>query len=225
MQMRPARITNCLTVPVSPVEAKSRSLSQRLGSGSLLFTKRRGRGFRETWQRRAARIDVGSVLAAPFRRICNMIPSTFSPAWRAAIERGDASHFESQADLTAFFRATSMIGGCFLDLPESQRDKVVGLRERFPAAIAEARTEATREREVADVAPRFIGRTNTDLIPTLADLKPELIAIEAEIGKVAPPIPSAKDIYARRAKARGAWDEVIAVRNAKFDAFLNRKPG
>lgn len=155
-----------------------------------------------------------------------MIPTaTFSPAWRAAIERGDASHFESQADLAAFFRATSMIGGCFNDLPESQRDKVIGLRERFPAAIAEARAVATREREAADGAPRFIGRTNPDRMPTLAELKPELIAIEAEIGKVAPPTPSAKDIYARRAKARNAWDDVIARRNEKFDAFLMGRPG
>lgn len=113
-----------------------------------------------------------------------MIPATFSVAWRAAIERGDASQFASQSDLAAFFRATSMIGGCFKDLPDEQRDRVVSLRERFPAAIAEARATATRERE-AEGGPRYIiGRSNPGHVPTLAELQPELDAIDTELGKI-----------------------------------------
>ncbi|RVA71180.1 hypothetical protein EN914_32010 [Mesorhizobium sp. M7A.F.Ca.CA.001.08.2.1] len=143
------------------------------------------------------------------RKPRSMIPSTFSPAWRAAVERGDVSQFKSQSDLAAFFRATSMIGGCFQDLPDSQQDRVVGLRDRFPAAIAEARAAATREREAADGAPRYIlGRTNPERIPTLAELKPELDAIETEIGNVPDKPPSKSD-------GQSTWVEVIKRVNAK----------
>lgn len=162
-----------------------------------------------------------------------MIPSTFSPAWCAAIDRGDASGFTSSEDAVAFFDATSN-AGCFFSLSMDQRGTVADLRSRpnlanlFTASVMarHARERAAESNQAASASPRFtVGRTNADCIPTITELKPDLDAIEAEIGKVAPPTPSAKEIYARRAKARGAWDEVIARRNAKFDAFLFGRPG
>lgn len=162
-----------------------------------------------------------------------MIPSTFSPAWRAAVERGDVSGFTSPEDAIAFFSATSN-AGCFFSLSMDQRGTVADLRSRpdlaklFTASVLarHARERAAEGNQAASASPRFtVGRTSPDRIPTITELKPELDAIKAEIGKVAPPMPSAKDIYARRAKARGAWDEVIARRNAKFDAFLAGRPG
>lgn len=121
-----------------------------------------------------------------------MIPSTFSPAWRAAIERGDASGFASSEDAVAFFSATSN-AGCFFDLSMDQRGTVGDLRSHPDLAnlfTASASARHARGREVernqaAAAAPRFIlGRTSPDRIPTLADLKPELAAIETELAKV-----------------------------------------
>ncbi|CAN7303618.1 hypothetical protein [Mesorhizobium sp. LjNodule214] len=126
-----------------------------------------------------------------------MIPADFPPHWRAAIETGDASGFKTQDDFVAFFRATSIVNGCFGELSDAETDNVVGLRDGFPEVNEAARQAATKEREAA---PRFIGVTNLARAPTLAELQPEIDAIETGLGKMS-------------RSASESWAKVIAKHN------------
>ncbi|MER9529578.1 hypothetical protein NKI89_07165 [Mesorhizobium sp. M0309] len=120
-----------------------------------------------------------------------MTSSAFPAHWRKAVDTGDASGFTNQDDFAGFFRATSMIRGCFDELSAEQKSNVVSLRDAYPSVNEAARRAASQER---DASPRFIGLTNLARIPTLADLKPELAAIEAEISNMPRPDPWAKVI-------------------------------
>jgi hypothetical protein len=148
-----------------------------------------------------------------------MIPSTFSPAWRAAIERGDASGFTSSEDAVAFFDATSN-AGCFFSLSMDQRGTVGDLRSHpdmanLFTASASARHARGREAErnlAAAAAPRFIlGRTSPDRIPTLAELKPELDAINTELAKV-----SAKPGKRSQAEIDAMWTKATEKVNREL---------
>lgn len=141
-----------------------------------------------------------------------MIPTTFPPRWRAAVERGDASGFNSAEDVVAFFDATSN-AGCFFSLSDDQREHVADLRSRDDLAnlfTASAQARHARERKADTIqanaaAPRFIlGRTTPDHIPTLSELKPELAAIDAEINRM----PKAT-----------SWAKAVSRTNARLDAL------
>lgn len=127
------------------------------------------------------------------------IPSTFAAHWIRAIDRGDASGFTNQADFIAFFRVTSMIGGCFDELSDVQKRHVMNLRDSYPAVNEAARRQAIKERESV---PRYIGAyAGNKPAPTIEQLAPELAAIEAEIASM----PAAKPNY--------GWDDIVAKVN------------
>ncbi|MBZ9748299.1 hypothetical protein LB516_24005 [Mesorhizobium sp. CO1-1-7] len=128
--------------------------------------------------------------------------TTFPAHWTRAIDRADASAFTGESDFAAFFRATSMVQGCFTDLTKDQQDNVLTLRDRFPAVVEAARRESIKEQDAALAGPRFFGNLAVGKpAPTIEQLKPELAAIEAEIGKV---------------PKSDTWEKAIAKTNASF---------
>jgi hypothetical protein len=139
------------------------------------------------------------------------IPSTFPAHWRKAVEAGDASGFTDAEDAIAFFDATSN-SGCFSSLSEAQRGNVADLRS--VDALANLHLESimrrhAREREAEQTqaalkGPRFFGNSAVARpAPTLAELQPEIEAIEAEVEKIGQQATS------------DAWAKVIAKHNQR----------
>lgn len=139
-------------------------------------------------------LDVGLLVGETIRNNI-MIPNQFPSHWRAAIERGDASGFTSAEDAIAFFDATSN-SGCFLSLTEAQRGNVAdlravdGLANHHLASVQRrhAREREAEQKEAALKGPRFFGNSAAARpAPTLAELQPEIEAIEAEVEKIEKP--------------------------------------
>ncbi|RWE30745.1 hypothetical protein [Mesorhizobium sp.] len=134
------------------------------------------------------------------------IPSNFPSHWRQALDARDIATvaFHDEEDAIAFFGETG-IYNCFSKLSDDQKMNVVDLRSRFPDESLEAVMRGhAKQRAAEPKGPRFIGAyAGNKPAPTIAQLQPELAAIEREIANMPKPDPWAAAIAKTNAMLKG----------------------
>ncbi|TGQ87697.1 hypothetical protein EN851_27135 [Mesorhizobium sp. M8A.F.Ca.ET.208.01.1.1] len=132
------------------------------------------------------------------------VPATFPPHWRAAIESGEA-RFADRADIFAFFKAVDD-PATWSAFTAEERQSTFSINGQYE----DDRMVYLHNAAALKAGRRLIGNSIARTAPTLAELRPEIEAINAEI----------EEGRRRRhegPKASSSWAGVIEHINAAFD--------